>query len=734
MATGGRVRLPKNKFNDLFLALGSERAARRATTYAEGGKVEEQVDPYLGVGPKPGQVEDQLLPVAQAAASFVSPKGKSLGSAAISGIRSLLPGGGTWKEESDKYDTAAASEAERGHSVVDDVRWPGETALDTAKRSLHDPLALEQGAEQAMIFAGSGPVKGGKGIHPVSQKILSEHPGSTITPDGVIMIPPSAVEHAPANQPMPRTAARPPTQTEAQLRETLEKLLESIKKNKEEGNAGAVIEGGIKSTPAEAAPKTGGGKGGGGEPPKPPDFPEYPSNQTMEGVPHRTPGPTEYSLVDDAGHVTEGVHDQYSLANAHFDEWLKKNPPSKTPSGIRESFTQYTTPEKSATPEGLPQPEKISPEEFAQMNGVDPKEFSDSFTPGVDQQSKLRHQPTKAEFEAMISKYGPVEEGSPFSHRAETPAEKVQRALELRKERAKNPKGEAGKQPAIAVGKEDLVKVHDDAKKILHDEEWKVVDKQIKDGTYVDKATNETINKIMDQQPHVRVAREIVNAIEPHVEKLINTPPALPKKVAESPEFKSFFKGSKVVDANGEPLVVMHGTDARQDFTVFDSSQGNSVEFGSHFGTNAAARDRVGASPESGPARGGGKTYPVVLNIKNPVEIHDLGRFDSGAIAKALKEKGILSEDEYDVLGSIIDHKRRDKALTEVLDSHGIDGFKYRNHSEDPGSVSWIAVSPNQIKSIFNKGTFSTKTPDIMKSLLPFGLATGYAAKDKEKK
>lgn len=38
-------------------------------------------------------------------------------------------------------------------------------------------------------------------------------------------------------------------------------------------------------------------------------------------------------------------------------------------------------------------------------------------------------------------------------------------------------------------------------------------------------------------------------------------------------EFHNWFKGSKAVDANGEPLVVFHGTESKDDFTVFREGQ-----------------------------------------------------------------------------------------------------------------------------------------------------------------
>lgn len=66
--------------------------------------------------------------------------------------------------------------------------------------------------------------------------------------------------------------------------------------------------------------------------------------------------------------------------------------------------------------------------------------------------------------------------------------------------------------------------------------------------------------------------------------------------------FKQFFKKSAIVDSKGEPMVVYHGT--RHDIEIFDNPLADfDNDFGYHFGTQAAANQRVanrrGASPYS---------------------------------------------------------------------------------------------------------------------------------------
>lgn len=71
--------------------------------------------------------------------------------------------------------------------------------------------------------------------------------------------------------------------------------------------------------------------------------------------------------------------------------------------------------------------------------------------------------------------------------------------------------------------------------------------------------------------------------------------------------FKRWFGDSKVVDAEGKPLVVYHGTSA--DFSVFDTAQ--SRDIGLHFGTQEQA------------SRFGNTMMPVYLSLQNPLRVED---------------------------------------------------------------------------------------------------------------
>jgi ADP-Ribosyltransferase in polyvalent proteins len=93
--------------------------------------------------------------------------------------------------------------------------------------------------------------------------------------------------------------------------------------------------------------------------------------------------------------------------------------------------------------------------------------------------------------------------------------------------------------------------------------------------------------------------------------------------------FRKWFKRSKVVDKDGKPLIVYHGTKARIDFSVFRTDE---REMGAHFGNKAQAGDFVDPSivvlGDSATSRYQvPRVYPVYLSIQNPLRLKDEGDF-----------------------------------------------------------------------------------------------------------
>lgn len=127
--------------------------------------------------------------------------------------------------------------------------------------------------------------------------------------------------------------------------------------------------------------------------------------------------------------------------------------------------------------------------------------------------------------------------------------------------------------------------------------------------------------------------------------------------------FKQFFGNSKVVDENGAPLVVYHGTKA--DFDTFMPSKDGALGQGMYFATSQEYAQGVGRN-----------VMPVYLSIKNP----------------------------YVANGPITGNAEE---FTNKLKQQGYDGVI------NPANGFYVAFEPTQIKSVYNKGTFDANTPNI---------------------
>lgn len=196
-----------------------------------------------------------------------------------------------------------------------------------------------------------------------------------------------------------------------------------------------------------------------------------------------------------------------------------------------------------------------------------------------------------------------------------------------------------------------------------------------------------------------------------------------------SKEFKEWFGAGQVVDENGAPLAVYHFTTVEGGFSAFKPL--------SHFGTQRAAKDRYYATVDrdvySGTDDGAeGSTIPAYLSIQNALVLGRELIFDDGAptrsawqndndmfrhVAFALRAHGHedgaaeierlveAGPDDFSLIPGAVANSHR--SAIKVLEGLGFDGLKYINDAEDPGSESWVAFRPGQIKSaIANTGAF----------------------------
>jgi hypothetical protein len=155
---------------------------------------------------------------------------------------------------------------------------------------------------------------------------------------------------------------------------------------------------------------------------------------------------------------------------------------------------------------------------------------------------------------------------------------------------------------------------------------------------------------------------------------------------AEKPSaFKRWFGDSKVVDENGKPLVVYHGT--TEDFSVFDRTKATDGRFGAGFYFGRA--DKASRFAEKGQAETG-LVMPVYLNISNPAPEN---------VWRPIREKVFA--------GKLTGEEMRD-----ALESQGYDGII---HSVSGRPKEFVAFRPEQIKSATgNRGTYDPTSPNIL--------------------
>jgi hypothetical protein len=204
------------------------------------------------------------------------------------------------------------------------------------------------------------------------------------------------------------------------------------------------------------------------------------------------------------------------------------------------------------------------------------------------------------------------------------------------------------------------------------------------------------------------------------------------EEITQTPEFKEFFGTSKVVDASGKPLIVYHGTTTLADFNEFKVGGGmfgegvyttNNPETASNF---AFVSTRQPNKPS------GARVFPLFMNVENPLVINRdrlsggnpempvyniiLSLLDENKDGKFEQASKDFVTAHSEIFGESVDsaQKRRDAGTKKALQTLGYDGIEVKM---DPTTSYWISLNPEQVKSIYNEGTFSKLTPDIRKDM-----------------
>lgn len=275
-------------------------------------------------------------------------------------------------------------------------------------------------------------------------------------------------------------------------------------------------------------------------------------------------------------------------------------------------------------------------------------------------------------------------------------------------------------------------------------------------GKVAKEATEEVVETVASAG--VRAVDEVADAAKQWQEKGV-----------ESPYFKRWFGNSSVVDDNGAPVVMYHGT-GRSDMPQFETYgtpyglMGTGTYFtaspsvASGYAETAAKKAlKYGEEPSS-------NVLPVYLSIKNPLGMDapaDVARwikavegiYDVEDAIEDLKrlgtEKGFRASNE--VALRVIERAVSDAGLANweggevirtVIESMGHDGITHIGGTRRrvaPGAVRtkhrvYIAFEPEQIKSATgNRGTFDPKDPRIAYGAIPgAGVAAERAREDDE--
>lgn len=173
-------------------------------------------------------------------------------------------------------------------------------------------------------------------------------------------------------------------------------------------------------------------------------------------------------------------------------------------------------------------------------------------------------------------------------------------------------------------------------------------------------------------------------------------------KQTDTPEFKRWFGNSKVVDAEGRPLVVYHGTN--ESFNEFDYGYDQAQYFTTDKNIASAYAIHGGRSEATDV-----NVLPVYLTIKNPLVL------DQKTLDKLLVNEA--GEVDWTGMEFVVERARLQGYdglyLKGIKDFSGVVNGKRTEEVQD----QWVTFEPVQIKSaIGNRGTFDPNNPSILAS------------------
>ena len=187
--------------------------------------------------------------------------------------------------------------------------------------------------------------------------------------------------------------------------------------------------------------------------------------------------------------------------------------------------------------------------------------------------------------------------------------------------------------------------------------------------------------------------------------------------------FDRWFDGSKVVDANGEPLVVYHGT--RSNVEAYDQSfaksatgdfEDSAIGFMFSNNPNAAGVFAVGVNRQG---RRGANVMPVYMSLKNPLIVEfDGQKFTDFELFRRFKASlGTTARATTEGAGVQVQNALRDQGYDGVIVRNAKFGTATPAVTRDAGGPVgendiFIALDPTQIKSATgNNGNYDPNDP-----------------------
>lgn len=179
-------------------------------------------------------------------------------------------------------------------------------------------------------------------------------------------------------------------------------------------------------------------------------------------------------------------------------------------------------------------------------------------------------------------------------------------------------------------------------------------------------------------------------------------------------EQREFFGDSKITDAEGQPLVLYHGTTAYGDITKFRRGRSGWLGPGIYLSSRQADAQRYADAM----GEGNGKLYELYANVTNPLVV--TGSNPVPEILRAAYGRDSVYQARSAKQGN--DTKIITPADIKKLQSKGYDGIRW-----DFGKSTEVSVfSPEQIKRVDNKAP--TESPDIRYSLKEGTISKSYEA------